>query len=70
MIENPLSKADRSAARKAAHELGIAKEHLRLAKAAGLPVDEQEARIQHLEGLINGVLKVYDRDTLSASEDK
>jgi hypothetical protein len=67
---NPLSKADRAALRKAVHGLSVAKEHVAVAKAAGLPVEEQEQRIEHLMGIAQGILAQYDGDTIQAPENE
>lgn len=68
MPENPLKKADRTAARKALFELGHAKDSVKLAKSAGLDVAEQEARVMHLDGLLKQMLATYDHDVLKVPD--
>lgn len=65
---NPLSKADRSAAQKAYAALGCADEQCRIAEFAGLPVEEQRLRIEHLRGILTALLAVYDRDQVPVPE--
>lgn len=62
MEVNPLSKADRAKARAAMHNLSVAREKVMLAKAAGIPVGEEEARVEHLHGVMSQLLRVYDKD--------
>lgn len=59
-MDCPLKPADIASLRKLIAMLRELEPHLEAAQAAGLPVDEQVARAEHLKGAGTQMLEVYE----------
>lgn len=68
MMESPLSKPDIAALRRAAAKAADCRQKLDRAKAAGLDVDEQELRCDHLQRALQSMIDAYA--TLTAQQPK
>ena len=67
-MDSPLSKTDITALRRAAAKASDCRQKLERAKAAGLEVEEQELRCDHLQRSLQAMIDAYA--TMTANQPK